>query len=29
VILVGDTSRLAELTMKVKEHAKFSDVIKL
>ncbi|MCR5294607.1 MAG: FAD-dependent oxidoreductase [Lachnospiraceae bacterium] len=29
VILIGDTSRLAELTMKVKEHAKFSDVIKL
>ncbi len=29
VILVGDTSRLAELTMKVKEHAKFSDVIKM
>ncbi len=29
VILIGDTSRLAELTMKVKEHAKFSDVLKL
>ena len=29
VILVGDTSRLAELTMKVKEHAKFGDVIKM
>ncbi|MBR7045240.1 MAG: FAD-dependent oxidoreductase [Lachnospiraceae bacterium] len=29
VILIGDTSRLAELTMKVKDHAKFSDVIKL
>ena len=29
VILLGDTSRLAELTMKVKEHAKFSDVLKL
>ncbi len=29
VILLGDTSRLAELTMKVKEHAKFSDVIRL
>ena len=29
VILIGDTSRLAELTTKVKDHAKFSDVIKL
>lgn len=29
VILIGDTSRLAELTVKVKEHAKFSDVIHL
>ena len=29
VILIGDTSRLAELTMKVKEHAKFNDVIKI
>ncbi len=29
VILIGDTSRLAEMTTKVKEHAKFSDVIKL
>ena len=29
VILIGDTSRLAELTVKVREHAKFSDVIKL
>ena len=29
VILIGDTSRLAELTTKVKNHAKFSDVIKL
>ena len=29
VILIGDTSRLAELTAKVKDHAKFSDVIKL
>ncbi len=29
VILIGDTSRLAELTVKVKEHAKFSDVMKL
>ncbi len=29
VILLGDTSRLAELTMKVKDHAKFSEVLKL
>ena len=29
VILIGDTSRLAELTAKVKDHAKFSDVINL
>lgn len=28
VILIGDTSRLAELTTKVKENAKYSDVIK-
>ena len=28
VILVGDTSTLAEMTQKVKEHAKYSDVIK-
>ncbi len=28
VILVGDTSALAEMTQKVKEHAKYSDVIK-
>ncbi len=29
VILIGDTSRLAELTQKVKEGAKFSEVMKL
>ena len=27
VILIGDTSKLAELTTKVKEHAKFSEVV--
>ena len=29
VILIGDTTRLAELTTKVKDHAKFKEVLKL
>ena len=29
VILIGDTSKLAELTMKVKNGAKFSEVLNL
>ena len=29
VILIGDTTRLAELTTKVKDHAKFNEVLKL
>ena len=29
VILIGDTSRLAELSAKVRDHAQYSDVISL